>query len=246
VIMVETLQRAWSRSGNTGTLEERWDAAVARIRKVNPNYLVGGPRTETNLDILESEIARLTKPVDVDSPALHAATAEVINLESRYHRAWCDVRELQQKLRRSALDPVHKLLGNLPDDLFQDVGPPIDSSNRSWPRFRSIKEARAAAAELLPRVLSLEGRRVTLVDASRTAAEPDEVLNRKLILKMWDRVQALAQKVEQLSLAPAVQNGAVRTRARELSSSGHSTREIAAIVGVSKSTVANYLAEKER
>jgi DNA-binding NarL/FixJ family response regulator len=99
-------------------------------------------------------------------------------------------------------------------------------------------EARAAVAELLPAVLRLEGRAAQLRDALGAAAEPAENLNRRLILRMWE-------KIEQLSQAPAAANGSVRKRVKELSTDGHSTREIAAIVGVSKSTVANYLADKE-
>jgi hypothetical protein len=166
--------------------------------------------------------------------------------EERYHRAWGDARSLQEKLRRYAKSDVSRLLGNLPDELFADVGPPIDMGVHPWPRFRSAREARVAVAEFLPKVLELESRVARLVDASRTAAEADEVLNRKMIMKLWDRVQELEQKVEQLSQAPAVQDWPDLKRVRELSAAGHSTREIAEIVGVSKSTVANYLAKQRK
>jgi transposase len=233
--MVEGLQRAWSRTGYIFSLEERWDAAVERLRKISPGASVGGPRTEIALDQIEAEIVRLTKPPPADASALAAASQELSDLKLRYHRVWISVRELQLQLRRPALDPIHKILDDLPHGWAEDVGAAIDMT---WPGYRTAREARAAVAELLPRVLRLEGRAAQLRDALGAAAEPAEALNRKLILKLWE-------KVEQLSQAPAVQNGSVRKRVKELSSSGHSTRQIAEIVGCSKSTVANYLANKE-
>jgi hypothetical protein len=162
--MVEGLQRAWSRTGITGSLEDRWNSAVERLRKLSPNASVGGPRSEIGLDQIEVEIARLTKPVDANDPALRAASEEMNNTEQRYHRAWCDARDLIQKLQRSAIrrSPEHQLLGDLPDDLFLDVGPPIDQSSHPWPRFRSAREARVAVAALLPAVLTLEARNARL------------------------------------------------------------------------------------
>jgi hypothetical protein len=61
--MPEGLQRAWSRSGYQDSLENRFAAAVARLQKLSPgNGLCGQPRSETALDTITDEIARLTRP----------------------------------------------------------------------------------------------------------------------------------------------------------------------------------------
>jgi hypothetical protein len=201
--MVTGVAKAWVRTGHQLPLEQRWEEAVARLQKLSPGATVGGPMTELSLDAITEQINRLAKPVDLDDPALRAASAEMNSTEERYHRAWCDARSLQERMRRYAKSDVSRLLGNLPDELFADVGPPIDMGVHPWPRFRSAREARVAVAEFLPKVLELESRVARLVDASRTAAEPDEVLNRKMILKLWDRVQELESKIEQLQAPTA-------------------------------------------
>jgi hypothetical protein len=232
--MVTGVAQAWARTGHQEPLERRWDAAVERLRKLSPGQSVGGPRSELGLDQIEAEIARLTKPVNVDDPALHAATAEVCGLEERFHRAWLSLRQSQEKLRRSANSVEHQLLGDVPADAFADVGPAIDLSARSWPRFRSTREARSEAARLSAAVLALEGRDVQLVEALRTVAAPDEILNRKLILALWSRVQELEQKQ-----VPTATNIPARARA-EAAIAAHpekSDRVIADELGIGKDTV---------
>jgi hypothetical protein len=245
-VMVEGLQRAWSRSGWVAPLEQRFAVAVAKLQKLSPgNGLCGQPRSELALDAITEEIARLTKPPP-DDPAIASASRELSDLKLRFHRAWLDVRGLQTTLRRSAKNSeIHQLLGDIPGDAFADVGEAIDQGG-TWAKYHSAREVRSEIAKLLPHTLEMEGRAARLIALLNTASEPDEVLNRRLVMRLFGRVQELERQVERLSQAPAAANGSVRKRAKELANAGHSTRAIGKIVGVSKSTVANYLAEKER
>jgi hypothetical protein len=231
--MVTGIAQAWVRSGHQPPLEQRWRDAVTRLRKLAPAASVGGPFSEIGLDQIEAEIVRLTKPFDATDPALRAATEEVQATEARYHRAWASVRDLQKQLQRSAKSDVHRLLGDLPPDCFLDPGPPLDTSSHPWPRFRSTREARLAGAELLARVLELEGRLARLQDALHTTNEPDEVLNRKMIMKLWERVQVLEQRQ-----VPAAPNGAGARAAEAIAADPtKSDRELAHELGVGKDTV---------
>ena len=217
------------RTGTIASLEDRWNAAVERLRKISPGASVGGPRTEIALDQIENEIAKLTRPPPADAPALVAASEELSALKLRYHRVWLSVRELQLQLRRPASDPIHQILQDIPDGWAEDPGPAIDMT---WPGYRTAREARLAVSELLPSVLALEGKAAQLRDALGAAAEPAENLNRRLILRMWE-------KIEQLSQAPTATNGTARARA-EAAIAAHperSDRSIADELGIGKDTV---------
>ena len=154
--------------------------------------------TEINLDRVEDEIARLSKPKSAaDSPLLLAACGEFIDLRQRYHRAFLSVRDLQKGLRRTADRWEHRLLGTFPDNAFTELGQPIDMSASRWPPFDSAQEARSAVQALLPRVLDLEGRAAQLSAAAYN--EPEDKQNRRLIRALLDRVQALEQRVSELT-----------------------------------------------
>jgi hypothetical protein len=228
--MVAGVAQAWVRSGHLAPLEQRWDEAVARLQKLNPGATVGGPRSELALDAITEEIARLTRPPPEPDAAIKAACEELGSLRQRYHRNWMRVRELQLQLRRPASDPVHEILQDIPSDWAEDVGPPIEMG---WSGgFRTAREARAAVAELLPRVLRLEGRAAQLVAALNTSAAPDEAVNRRLILKIWE-------KIEQLSRAPPATNIPARARAEAAIAAdpSRSDRAIADELGIGKDSV---------
>ena len=98
---------------------------------------------------------------------------------------------------------------------------------------------------MLPRVLNLEARQARLVAALNATSEPAEVLNRRLIMKLWARVQELEQKQ-----VPTGQMLAVDERVGKVSKLRRIIKTVqlwtldarnSEIVGVSKSTVANYL-----
>jgi hypothetical protein len=173
-------------------------------------------------------------------PALRAASEELTNLERRYHASWLSIRELQKQLRNAEGHPVHKILRDIPAGAFADAGPP----EYGRPDYTTARQGRQVVQAFLPYVLRLEALESQL-SAAANVDNDAEGLDRKLIYALAERIEALEQKVAQLSQAPAVQNGSVRKRVKELANAGHSTREIAAIVGCSKSTVANYLANRE-
>jgi hypothetical protein len=196
--MVTGVAQAWSRSGYQDSLENRFAAAIAKLQKLSPgNGLCGQPRSELALDAITDEIARLTKPPP-DDPAIAAASRELSDLKLRFHRAWLDVRGLQTTLRRSAKNSeVHQLLGDIPGDAFADVGEAIDQGG-TWAKYHSAREVRSEIAKLLPHTLEMEGRAARLVAVLNTASEPDEVLNRRLVMRLFGRVQELERQLEQL------------------------------------------------
>jgi len=195
-LVVTAIQRIpRPRSGHQPPLLERWDAAVARLQKLDPGAQVGGPRTEIGLDQIEDEIVRLSKPRTAPDPALGAVLDEIISLQRRHHAAWAQIKEFQKLLGRHARHWTHELLGDIPADAMRDVGPPPDTTNYRFPTSRG--DARAVVAALSPVVLQLEGWRAQL-QAALYDPPPDKQALR-LVEALFARVQLLEQQVLQLT-----------------------------------------------
>jgi hypothetical protein len=244
--MVAGVAKAWVRTGHQAPLEQRWEEAVAQLQKLSPGATVGGPRTELGLDAIAEQITRLTRPPAEPDPAIRAASQELTDLERRYHSAWLSIKQLQKQLRTAASRPTHQILKDIPPNAFADVGDAVDMSVGRHP-FHNAREMRREVEKFLPAVLNIEAL-YTQLSAALAVDHNDnssDGLDRRLILALHGRIEELDRKVEQLSQAPATANGSVRKRIKELSNAGHSTRAIAAIVGCSKSTVSNYLSNRE-
>jgi hypothetical protein len=233
--MVSGVEQVWHRTGYVAPLQTRWAEACAKLLKLSPasSSLCGQPRSELALDAITDEISRLMRPPP-DDPAIASASRELSDLKLRYHRAWLDVRGLQTTLRRSAKNSeVHRLLGDIPGDAFADVGEAIDQGG-TWAKYHSAREVRSEIAKLLPRVLEMEGRGARLVAVLNTASEPDEVLNRRLVMRLFGRVQELERQVEQLKVRKTVGE---RAAAAIAAHPEKSDRAIAEELGVGKDTV---------
>jgi hypothetical protein len=188
------------RHGLVPPLAERWAAASARLLKLCPqgHGAIGQPMSELALDGIEDAIhANTPTPAQIE-PALRAAYDELTELEHRYHRSWLAIRKLQQRLPRlgATASRIHQLLDDIPSDAH-DIFPEVDLGVGSTPNFRSVAEARRHVQAFLTRVLEIEAKQAQLDAALSVGAEPDEILNRKLIWALYDRVLALEAMLQQ-------------------------------------------------
>jgi hypothetical protein len=151
------------------------------------------------------------------------------DLARRYHACWLRLKDIQSQLRRTATSDIHVLLGDVPPDWADDSGPMLDQQR---PVFADAREGREAVRSMLGAVLALEGRAARLDAALAVGVQPIEAVNR-LIMRLFDRVRELEQKVED----GKVRGAGVRAAEAIAANPGRSDRAIAKELGISKDSI---------
>ena len=144
---------------------------------------------EENLVAMRAEIARMTQVPAVEEPLLRAAINEYGELKRRYHRAWCSIRDMQNKIAVAARDPIHAMMAHIPKG-WDFIFDPVDLRVGTGPKFKSVPDAKAAIHEFQPRVSAIEGRRAQLAAALAFEHQAPEQINRQLILVLHKRCGA--------------------------------------------------------
>jgi hypothetical protein len=189
------------------SVQERWQNMRLRVQQEIPeryhqlrltaNLSCSEGAIDAMADALEKaryQRALADVPANWDAPAWQGARDEMPNLRLRYHKAWCDRREIRKKLHSSAV--CHQILEDIPFDYNQDP-PQIFGRDEIQPDHRSFAEEREAITRFLPQVLAIEAGAQPLSDAVANETCDDrklvEALFRRLV-KIEHRFDALKQE----------------------------------------------------
>jgi hypothetical protein len=187
-------------------LAERFETTRERLRRLDPAH----PALNRHMD--EWAIAEMADVIDAierkraaarhdPDPALKAAKHEHWQLRTRYHSAWCDLRDVRGKASTIARSTANQILGLIPVNACDEF-PLIDPSG--GPEFASTDAARRACSEFLPSVLFLENLLEQVKSAIGVSSWPSGDRAIACIDGLWNGMQLLTARIEQLEekLAP--------------------------------------------
>jgi hypothetical protein len=214
--MVGNVARGYRpRLGQLQPLRQRWECLREQVTRTLPDHHLDRstlqlPCDEWACDALEDALAKFERDkasaVEPPSAALKAAFSEITTLRERYARAHAELLEQQKVVRRVANDRAHLIMRDIPVNALDEF-PPISLSVDNHPMhyISSIATARKAASDLLVPVMFLEALVKQLRDALEFHHQPGDVQNRMMINKLYDGMQLLAARLEQLEekLAPS-------------------------------------------
>jgi hypothetical protein len=188
-----SIQVAWhDSSGDTRSLETRWNEAAAKMRAAGLVPTV--PISEPSLFQMRQQLAKL-QPPPVNDPDRSAASHELSALLDRYRIAATNIEKLQRGMEHWINEPIHRLLHDIPDGCDQQIKPELPR-NVDWTSTTS--EIRARATTIIPMVLAAEELRRKLETALHAAERtPPE----KLIWAIFARLERNERRLSALAAA---------------------------------------------
>jgi len=216
--------RTWNVHGDQRSLDERWDAAAAKLIRLGG--VVTGPKTEPVLADMQDEIKRLT-PSPVWDAAVAEAGREFEATVRRYQTTHDDLIKQKRELERLRTSDEHRILGDINSAMFE-VPPsaqemidalfgkqqtdfdPIPGKCYT-PDFSTVVEYREATRSVLAQVHELENVRARMDAVVRYESLPREDQNRRLILALASRIDAVIERI-MLSERIAMGNAAYRQK----------------------------------
>jgi hypothetical protein len=215
--MVAPVARAWIRQdGDPRPLQARWEDVSAQLSKLGgspvvPASEIGIQEMRASIRQLEGERRAAAEPVR--NEMLISAGKEFSGAVDRYRMAYVDTIERQEKLRRSASDPIYALLFNM----HEVLRPPV--STQDWldahfangrptsedlyrirqPSFSSVSDYRAATNRLSDAARELEDRLSTIVEVCRFPNDDANEKLRRITLGLLQRLRTQTQTIATLS-----------------------------------------------
>jgi hypothetical protein len=204
------MQVAWhDSSGDTRSLETRWNEAAAKMRAAGLSPTV--PISEPSLFQMRQELQKL-QPPPVNDPDRSAASRELSALQDRYRIAVVNIEKLQRGMKGYESEPIHRLLNDFP---FKDWDTQLKPEPRSYTDWRSTaSEVRAEITQYIPAVLYVEELRGklkrALTAAQRTPPEKliwaifqrlerNERLVAQNLAEIREQIEALDGKIDRIS-----------------------------------------------
>jgi hypothetical protein len=216
-LMVAPVSKAWVRTDNDPRpLLARWEDAGAELAKLGGQIIA--PASEPAiLEMRETarriERERRAAAEPVRNEMLVSAGKEFSSAVDRYRMAYVDTIERQEKLRRSANDPILSLLFNMNEilrppvstqdllDAHFDNGRPTseDLYRIRQPTFGSVADCRQATNLVSDFARELEDRLSTIVEVTRFPNDDVGEQLRRITLGLLRRLNTQTQAMAALS-----------------------------------------------
>jgi hypothetical protein len=190
-----SIQQAWhDSSGDTRSLEVRWNETAARMRAAGLSPTV--PISEPSLYQMRQQLQKLHPP-PVNDPDRNAASHELSALLDRYRIAAFNIERLQRGGMESwANERIHRLLRDIPFEGWDRQLKRELPSNVDW--TSTTQQIRARATTIIPIVLAAEEMRSKL-EAALNAAKRTPV--ETLVWKIFERIERNEQRLSALAAA---------------------------------------------
>lgn len=194
------------RIGIQQPLKQRYECLREQVTRTLPDRhpdrsTLQLPCDEWSCDALQDALDKfqadkLAAGYEPPSPPLKAALDEISDLQHRYARAHAELRKQQHEIRLVMNSRAHLIMQDIPVNALDEFAP-VSLSVNDHPRnfYSTIEAARRAAGEWLTTTMFIEG----LVQQNRKALEfsaaPADQRALMLINKLYDRIEALEQKL---------------------------------------------------
>jgi hypothetical protein len=185
--------------GDTRSLDQRWAEVIEEASRAIP---VGSPdrsvfqlfRSEDHYWAIKDAITRAKQQAWDGTPQPDEKTlslrAQLFDQIARYNRVWLLTRSLQAKLRHSRGDTWHRILADLPDQLFDR---PIEISNSvdQLAQYTDYETTKEAVERMVSHLANLDTTHSKLATAEQFDALPADQKALALVESLSKRVEAL-------------------------------------------------------